>query len=154
MAGRQFGVELGEEPVRGVLSRALGAPHNAAALMVDDEREVTVLLSPRHLVHPYVKETLETVGVKLIGADPLDDPPDRAPVDPDQSLERRLVGAGRQPRDQALEVARELRPRPRERDTLRVNAVLRAIKPPATSAELEPTRSQIEMPPDRGDRTT
>jgi hypothetical protein len=103
-----------------------------------------VLLSPRHLVHPNVKETPQTVGVKLIGAHPLDDSPDRAPVDPDQSLERCLVGAGREPRDQALEVARELRARARERDALRVNAVRGAIKASATSADLKPPRCQIK----------
>ena len=56
---------------------------------------------------------------------------------------------GRQPRDQALEVARELRPGPGERDALGPRPVLRAPQPPAPAVDLQPPDPEIKMPPDR-----
>ena len=125
------------------------APHDLAALVVGDEREVVVLALPADLVDPDVIEIVEPVGIELVVADALDDPPDRVPVDPEHPLDRRLVGPRRQPRDQALEVARELRARPGERDALGARPVLRAPQPPAAAVDLKPPDPEIEMPPHR-----
>ena len=100
-----------EELVRRGLTLALASPHHLAALVAGHEREVVVLAFPADLVDPDVVEIVQTVRVELVVADALDDPPDGVPVDPQHPLDRRLVGPRRQPRDQALEVARELRPR-------------------------------------------
>jgi hypothetical protein len=54
-----------------------------------------------------------------------DDRPDRLPVDPRQPARRRLVGLGRQPRDEILEVARKARAVTDQRDALDMHAVLR-----------------------------
>ena len=48
MIGRR--VQLGEEGVGGLLAFPCGAPHDLPAPVVGDEREVVVLLLPRHLV--------------------------------------------------------------------------------------------------------
>jgi hypothetical protein len=82
--------------------------------MVGDEREVVVLTLPADLVDPDLKQSVEPIGIKLIVADALDDPPDRIPVDPQHPLDRRLIGPSGQPGDQAFEVAREVRSGPGE----------------------------------------
>jgi hypothetical protein len=117
--------------------------------MVGDKREVVVLALPRHLVDPDVIEIVQTGGIELVVADALDDPPDRVPVDPQHPLDRRLIRPGRQPRDQALEVARELRPRPGERHALGPRPVHRAPQPPTAAVDLQPPDPKIEVPPDR-----
>ena len=63
-----------------------------------------------------------------------------------------LVGAGRQPRDQRLEVARELRAGTRERDALHARPVLGAAQPAPPRVDLKPPGPQIKMAPDRVDR--
>lgn len=60
-----------------------------------------------------------------------------------------LSVAGHQPRDQALEVARELRVRSSERDRLCPRPVLRADQPPAPAMDLQPPSPEIQVPPDR-----
>ena len=99
VSGRR--VELGEEGVGGFLALARAAPHDLAAPMVGDEREVVVLALPADLVDPDVVEIVEPVGVELVVADALDDPPDRVPVDPQHLRDRRSCRSRRQPRDQA-----------------------------------------------------
>ena len=54
--------------------------------------------------------------------------------------------------DQALEIARELRARPGERDALSPRSVLRAPQAPAATVDLKPPDPEIEMSPDRVDR--
>ena len=112
--------------------------------MVDHEREVLVLALPADLVDPDLVEIVQAAGIELVVADALDDPPDRVPVDPQHPLDRRLVGPRRQPRDQALEVARELRARPGERDALGPRPVPRAPQPPATAMDLQPPDPEIK----------
>src|SRR5205823_11073755 len=74
--------DLREEPVRGGGAVALGAPHDLAADVVGDQREVAVLPSPADLVDPDLEQVLQPGGIELVGAHPADDPPDRVPVDP------------------------------------------------------------------------
>ncbi len=108
-----------------------------------------MLALPADLVDADVIEVLQTIGVELVVADALDDPPDRVPVDPQHPLDRRLIGPRRQPRDQALKVPGELRPRPGERNALRPRPMLRAPQPPTTAMDLQPPDPEIKMPPDR-----
>ena len=54
--------------------------------------------------------------------------------------------------DQALEVARELRARPGERDAFGARAVHRTPQPPAMAVDLKPPDPEIQMPPHRAAR--
>ncbi len=142
-------VEFVKERVRGGRAGPFASPHDLAALMVDHEREVLVLALPADLVDANVVEIVQAAGIELVVADALDDPPDRVPVDPQHPLDRRLVSPRRQPRDQTLEIARELGARPGERDALRARPMLRAPQAPATAMDLKPPDPEIKMPPDR-----
>jgi len=113
--------ELVAEPVRRRLAVIFGAANDLAADVVGDEREIAMLASPADLVHADLKQVVQPVGIKLIGADTTDDPPDGVPVDPDQPSDRALVGLRRQPRDQRLEIAGEPAGVPRERHALDPN---------------------------------
>ena len=117
--------------------------------MVDHECEVLVLALPADLVDADVVEIAQAAGIELGVAYALDDPPDRVPVDPQHPLDRRLVGARRQPRDEAFEVACELRPRTGERDALGPRPVHRAPQPSTAATDLEPPDPEIQVPPDR-----
>ena len=108
-----------------------------------------MLALPADLVDPDVEQVAQPAGVELIVADALDDPPDRAPVDPQHPRDRRLVGARRQPGDQEFEVAGELRAGRGERHPLGAGAVHRAGQPPAPAVELKPPDPEIEMTPHR-----
>ena len=145
---RDLRVELGEEPVGGLLARPIGAPHDLAATVVGDQREVVVLALPADLVDPDVEQLVEPVGIELVVADAPDDPPDRAPVDPEQPLDRGLVGPSREPCDQAFEVAGELRARAGERNALSPRSVHRAPQPPPAAVDLEPPDPEVQVPPD------
>lgn len=118
--------------------------------MIADQRQGAMALSPRDLVDRDLKEFLEPVGaVEMLIADALDDPPDGLPVDPHQPADRGLVGPGRQPRDELLEVAREASAVAGERDALHQRPVLGTAQPPQPSADLQPPDPQVQMPPDR-----
>ena len=117
--------------------------------MIADDRQVAVALSPRDLVDRDLKQTCEPVAVDQLLPDTLDDPSDRLPVDPRQPAGGGLVGLGRKPGDQVLEVAREPRAVAGERDALHVRAVLGATNPPEPGVNLQPPAPEIEMAPDR-----
>jgi len=63
-----------------------------------------------------------------------------------------FVHASRQPRQQVIEVAGQLRSGPGERDTLDDHPVGGAAQPPQHGAQLDLPRAQIEVPPRRRDR--
>ena len=142
-------VELFEEGVGGGLPLALRAPHHAPLAVIADQREIPMPLAPRDLVDRDLKQIAEPVGVDQLAADALDDAPDRLPVDPDQPRDRHLVGLGRQPRDEVIEVARAARSMTRERDALDVHAVLGTTQLTQPRANLQPPDAEIQMPPDR-----
>jgi hypothetical protein len=120
--------------------------------MVADQRQVTMLLGPRDVVDADVKQALKPAGVQLVGADALDDPPDAVPIDAHHALDRGLVGPGRQPRHQALEVTRKARPVAREGDPFDAHAVVRARHPTQPRTDLQAPHAQIEMAPLRQHR--
>ena len=99
--------EILEEPVRRRLAVAFGAPHDLPADVIGDEREIPMLASPADLVHADLEQVVQPIGIELIGADAADDPPDRVSINADHPLDRALVCASRQPRDEALEVTGE-----------------------------------------------
>ena len=117
--------------------------------MIGDERRVAMALAPRDLVDRDFKQVAEAVPIEQFVADALDDPPDRLPVDPRQPAGRRLVGLGRQPRDEILEVAGKARAAPGERDALDVHVVLRTAQPPQPGVNLQAPAAEIQMAPDR-----
>lgn len=121
-------------------------------MVVSHQRQVALALAPGHLVDADLEQPLEAVAVKLVGADALDHPPDRAPVDAHQPGDRGLVGAGRQPRDERLEVTREVRPVARERHRLGQHPVRRADQPAQPRSDLQAPDTEIEMAPVRIDR--
>lgn len=115
--------------------------------MVGYEREVAVTLAPGDLVDRDLKQRIETITIELLGANALDDPPHGRPVDPHQPTGRRLIGLGRQPRHQVVEVAGEPGQRPRERNRLDADPVLRAAQPSQPAADHQPPHPEIQMPP-------
>jgi hypothetical protein len=139
--------EFGEEAVGGRAVRARGTPHDLAATMIGHERQVAMLRCPADLVDTDLKEVLETVGIKLVTADALNDPPDGAPVDAHQPGDRALVSACRQPRDQGFEVARETAARSCERDRFGPRAVARTPQPPQLGVHLKAPHAEIQVPP-------
>ena len=76
------GVEHVKELIGGGLPLALGAPHHGALAMIADQREVAMALAPRDLIQRDLKQVVEPIGREQLVADPLDDPPDRLPIDP------------------------------------------------------------------------
>jgi hypothetical protein len=112
-------------------------------------KEITSIACERDL-----EQVLQPIGIELIGTDAGDDPPDGSPVDPDQPGDRCLVSPGRQPRDQALEIAGEAGAVTSEGDALDPHAVLGALETMELAADLEPPDPEVEMTPDRIDPLT
>ena len=107
-------------------------------------------LAPRDLVDRDLKQLPEPVGLgEMLLPDPLDDPPDRLPIDPHQPRDRRLVGLRYQPRDEIVKVARETGAVTRERDALDMHAVLGTAQLAQRRADLKPPDAKVEMAPDR-----
>jgi hypothetical protein len=140
-------VERVEELISGGLTLALAAPHHPAAAVITDERQVPMALAPRDLIDRDLEQSLETVAIELLVSDSLDHPPDRVPVDPGQPAGRGLVGLGRQPRDQVIEVAGEPGTVASERHALHQGAVLGTDEPPQPAADLQPPTPEIKMAP-------
>ena len=113
-----------------------------------------MLPSPADLVDPDLEQVVQPVGIELIGAHAGDDPPDGVPVDPRQPLDRGLLGPGRQPRDELLEIAGEPARVSGERNALDPDAVLRALQAAKLGAELEPPDAEVQVAPGRLDPLT
>ncbi len=147
-----LGAELLVELVADLRAGAFGAPDDLAALVIADQGQVAMALAPGDLVDADLEQLVEAVGVELLGADTLGDPPDGGPVDAQHPLDRRLVRPGGQPRHQALEVAREVRAVTREADALDADAVLRTGQSAQPGADLQAPDAEIEMAPAGIDR--
>ena len=106
-------------------------------------------LAPRDLVDRDLIQIAEPVLVDQLGADTLDDPADRLPVDPREPAGRCLVGLRHQPRDEVLEIAGEAGAVAGERDALHQRAVLGAAQPPQPGVNLQAPTAEIQVPPDR-----
>ncbi len=115
--------------------------------MVADQGQVLVVLAPRDLVNADLDQPGQPVRVQLLRGHPLTHRPDGAPGHPGERGHRGLVRPGGQPHHQVLEVSREARPGPGERDGLGEHAVLRAVQ--AAPAHHQPTlaSAQVKVPP-------
>jgi hypothetical protein len=136
-----------KEPVRRAAVVAFAAPHDLAADVVGDQREVVVLALPADLIDPDLKQVLQPLRVQLIRAHAADDPPDGVPVDPHQPGDRRLVGPGGQPGHERLEVAGEPGAVPGERDALDPDPMGGALEPAQLRADLQAPDPEVEVPP-------
>ena len=86
-------------------------------------------LAPTDLIGADDEEVVEALGVESGRHHPLDDPSGRVPVDAHQATQRGLVHGGREPADQVLEVAGEVRVRSSEGDPLGARPVGGALDP-------------------------
>jgi hypothetical protein len=147
-----FGAELVEEAVQGGSVPTLQAPDELSGPVVAHHREVGVALTPRHLIDADHEQVVQALGVQAGLDDPLDDPAGGVPVDPHQALQRGLVHRGRQPADQVLEVPGEPRTCPGERDPFGPDPMRGAVQPAQVRPDLQPPRTQVQVPPRRGHR--
>ncbi len=128
--GAPRGAERVEEAAQGLGALALRRPDDPLAPMIDDNRDVLVVLAVGKLVHADVGQVLEPVLRAESIDDPLDDRPDGRPGDAhhldDDALGRVLGKVSRR----LLEVAREPRACLGPRHHLHHDAALRAIDAP------------------------
>jgi hypothetical protein len=110
------------------------------------------MLTPTDLVDADAEQPVETAWVQLGGDDTFTRPPDRAPRHPTEPRDRGLVGAGRQPRHQVIEVAGQMRARAGERDRLGDDTVDRATQPTELRVDPDPPHPHIEVAPHRPTR--
>jgi hypothetical protein len=139
--------ELGEELGQRGAVAARTAPHDHAAGVVGDAREVAVSAAIGDLVDADANEAVEATLVKVIGGNASHDPPDRVPGDPEQAGDRRLGHLLGQPRDDILEVARVARPRARPRHRLELRAARAAPQPAQLALDDAAVGAEIEVPP-------
>ena len=115
--------------------------------MVHDAGEVALPAAIADLVDADRDQALEAALVELVGDDPLDDPPDGVPADPQQPGDRRLGHLLRQPRHHVLEVAGVMRAGPSPRHRLQMHAAVRAAQPPQLALDHAPAGAEIQVPP-------
>ena len=145
--------ELVEEQVEHVLAGALVRPDEAAAVVVDDHRDVLVALLVRRLVDADAAHAVEPRGAARglqLGVDAPAHAAHAVPLDAGELGDRRGGAADRQPRHPVLEVAREARPVPRPGDGLGAHAVLRAAHPAGRVLQVAGRARQVHRPPQPG----
>jgi hypothetical protein len=125
----------------------VAAPHDLPGAVIANERQVPMSLAPRDLIDRDLEEIAETIAIELLAGDSFDDPPDRRPIDPDQTARGGPVGLRHKPRHQALEIAGEPGAGPGERHRLDQHPVLRAAQASETAANLQTPDPKIQVPP-------
>ena len=101
------------------------------------------------LVDSDLEQLVETIGVQLLVADPLDDSPDRPPVDRNSRL---MVPLSVRLTSHATKHSKSRvnsDPGPGERDALGERSVARTVNLSARAANLKTPGAQIQMAPDR-----
>ena len=146
---RTLGAELIGERIEGLGVAARGTPDDPGAVVIHDQGQVLVMLTPADLVDADAEQALETVRVELDSHDPFTRTADGAPAHPAQPGDRALVHPRGQPRQQVVEVAAQVRARSSERHSLGDHTMGRAGQPPQLGSHLDPPHSQIEVPPPR-----
>ncbi len=111
------------------------------------------MLAPTDLIHPDPEQPVQTARIQFGGDHPFTRPSHAAPRHSGKSADRGLVHLDRQPRDQVIEVAGQVRPRPGEWHGLCHDLVDRTPQPSQRSAQLDPPHTQIQMPPHRLNRS-
>ena len=101
--------QIVEEPAQRGRVLARRTPRDGGGLVVRDQGQVLVVLTPRDFVHAHLDQARQPSGVQLLLRDPLAHRADGAPGDPGEGGHRGLVGLGHQPHHQILDVAREAR---------------------------------------------
>jgi hypothetical protein len=118
------------------------------ALVVQCHRPVeTIMASMCSLAQHTTEGWSNSFTGEVIGDDALDDLTDRAPADAQQPRDRRLGHLLRQPRDDVLEVARVMRPRPRPRHRLQPDTAVAATQQPQLALDHAAAGAEIEVPP-------
>jgi hypothetical protein len=100
-----FGAEIVEEGVQGGVVAARSSPHQAPAVVVDDDNQVAVAPLVGDLIDPDATEAVEAVDLGVdVGADAGHDGADGAPCHPQQLHDGALGGADGQPGGLVIEV--------------------------------------------------
>ena len=123
------------------------APHDRAAVMVNDRGQVALATAVGDLVTADRHEPGQPRLVEMVGDDPRDDQADRVPADPQQAGDRCLGHLLRQPRDDVFEVARVRRARPRPRHGLVAHAAVGAAQPAQLALDDAAVGAEIEVAP-------
>jgi hypothetical protein len=147
-ADRLFAVaELVEEALQCLGVAACGAPHDRAAVMVDDACEIALAAAVADLITADRDEAAEAPLVELVCDDAGDDLPDGGPADPEQPGDLRLGHLLGQPRDDVLEVAGVLGVGSRPRHGLQMDPARRAAQAAQLTLDHTPRRGEIEVAP-------
>ena len=144
-----LGAEFVEEPVESFGVFAFATPDDTAPVVIDDKGEVLVVLAPRDLVDTDPEQAVEAVRVQFGCDDTFAGPANGAPRHPTQASDRGLVHPGRQPPEQIIEIAGQMRARSSERNLLDDHTMCRATQPPQRATHLDLPHAEIEMPPPR-----
>ena len=138
-----------EEPVESDRVAALRSPHHNTAVVVDDKGQVPVMLTPRDLIDSDTEQPVQPVRVQLGRDDAFTGPPDGPPRHPSEAGDRGLVHAGREPSEQVVVVAGQMRSGPGERDSFDHDPVGWAREATEPAADLERPGAEIEVTPRR-----
>jgi hypothetical protein len=123
-------------------------PHQSAAVMIDDDRQVAVTALVGDLVDPDAPQPLEPIDVPIdVGADTGDDRADGAPGDAQQLDDCALGHVHRQPRRLIVEVPGVPGAVTSPRDLSHGRAMSTTTHPRSVSLDEHPGRAQIQRPP-------
>ena len=137
-----------EKRLQGGHVTAGGGPHQAAAVVIDDHREVAVPTLITDLVDPEPAQTGEPVVQRLgVRPDPGDDRPHGPPRDPHQLRDGALGRLGGQPGHRVIEFQGMPRAVPRPRHVRHHHAVLAAGHPRRVGLQHRLHRAQVQRPP-------
>ncbi len=147
-----LGSKLSEELIEGLGVASLRSPDDAAPVVVDDQGQVFVVLAPGDLVDTDAEQPVETTGIEFGGDDPPAGSADGAPTHPAQSGDRGLVHPGRQPSEEIVEVAGQVRAGTGEGDRFNDHPMRWAAKPTQGRFDLHSPHPEIQVPPPRRTR--
>lgn len=123
-------------------------PHQPAAVMIDDHRQVPLALPVADLVDPDPCQPVQPVDRLLsVGSHPGHDPPHRAPGHPQQLPHRLLGGMHRQPGGGVVEHPGVAGTMPGPRHLGDHHPMLRAADPGGISLQEGPDGAKVQRPP-------
>lgn len=116
-------------------------------MVINDQGQVLVVFAPRDLIDPDPEQAVQPVRVQFGGDDTFTGPPDGAPTPGTGGRSRSCPSGCRQPGEEIIEIAGEMRSRASEGDLLDDHPVGRATKPTQRATHLDLPHTEIEMPP-------